>query len=66
LNVVEVGNADRLDYSRSLIIDHTGNPYTRQYLMDLSNLTESQILSQRDPNSDIDIALILGGDWSLP
>jgi LCP family protein required for cell wall assembly len=66
LNVVEVGNADRLDYARTLIIDYTGNPYTRQYLMNLSSLTESQILSQRDPNSDIDIALILGGDWSLP
>jgi LCP family protein required for cell wall assembly len=66
LNVTEVGNADRLDYARTLIVDYTGNPYTRQYLMDLSNLTESQILSQRDPNSDIDISLILGGDWSLP
>jgi LCP family protein required for cell wall assembly len=66
LNVSEVGNADRLDYARTLIIDHTGNPYTRQYLMDLSGLTESQILSQRDPNSDIDITLILGGDWTLP
>lgn len=66
LNVVEVGNADRLDYARTLIIDYTGNPYTRQYLMNLSNLTESQILSQSDPNSDVDIALILGADWSLP
>ncbi len=66
LNVMEVGNADRLDYSRTIIIDYTGNPYTRQYLMDLSNLTESQILRQGAPDSDIDIALILGADWSLP
>jgi LCP family protein required for cell wall assembly len=66
LNVVEIGNADRLDYARTLIIDYTGNPYTRQYLMSLSNLTESQILSQSDPNSEVDIALILGSDWSLP
>jgi LCP family protein required for cell wall assembly len=66
LNVVEVGNADRLDYAQTMIIDYTGNPYTRKYLMDLSNLTESQILSQRDPNSDIDLVLILGADWSLP
>jgi len=66
LNVVEIGNADRLDYAKSLIIDYTGNPYTRQYLMQLSNLTESQILSQTDPSSEVDIALILGADWSLP
>ncbi len=66
LNVVEVGNAERLDYARSVIIDYTGNPYTRQFLMDLSDLTESQILSQSDPDSDIDVAIILGGDWSVP
>jgi LCP family protein required for cell wall assembly len=66
LNVVKVGNADRLDYSRTVIVDYTGNPYTRQYLMDLSNLTESQILSQHDPNGDLDLELILGADWSLP
>jgi LCP family protein required for cell wall assembly len=66
LDVVEVGNADRLDHAKSLIIDYTGNPYTRQYLMELSNLTESQILSQSDPSSDVDIALILGGDWTIP
>ena len=66
LNVVEVGNAERLDYARSVIIDYTGNPYTRQFLMDLSDLTESQILSQSDPDSDIDVAIILGGDWSIP
>jgi LCP family protein required for cell wall assembly len=66
LNVAEVGNADRLDYAQTIIIDYTGNPYTRQYLMDLSDLTESQILRQSDPNTDRDIALILGADWSLP
>lgn len=66
LNVVEIGNADRLDYARSFIIDYTGNPYTRQYLMQLSDLTESQILSQTDPSSNVDITLILGADWSIP
>jgi len=59
LNVVEIG-------ARSFIIDYTGNPYTRQYLMQLSDLTESQILSQTDPSSDVDITLILGADWSIP
>jgi LCP family protein required for cell wall assembly len=66
LNVVEVGNADRLNYDKTVVIDHTGNPYTRQFLLDLAGLTESQILSQYDPNSPIDITLIIGADWSLP
>jgi LCP family protein required for cell wall assembly len=65
LNVVEVGNAERLDYVNTLVVDYTGNPYTRQYLKELAGLTESQILSQFDPDSDIDIALIIGADWSV-
>lgn len=66
LNVVEVGNADRLNYDKTVVIDHTGNPYTRQFLLNLADLTESQILSQYDPDSPIDITLIIGADWSLP
>jgi LCP family protein required for cell wall assembly len=66
LNVVEVGNADRLNYQKSLIIDYSGNPYTRLYLMQLSDLTESQILSQPDPDREVDLTLILGADWTLP
>lgn len=66
LNVVEVGNADRLNYDKTVVIDHTGNPYTRQFLLNLANLTESQILSQYDPDNPIDITLIIGADWSLP
>lgn len=66
LNVVEVGNADRMDYLSSLIIDYTGNPYTRQFLKELSGVSESQILSQYDPGSEVDIVIILGADWSIP
>jgi len=66
LNIVEVGNADRLDYFKTIVIDYTGNPYTRQFLMGIANLAEGQILSQHDPESEIDIAIILGSDWTIP
>ncbi len=66
LNVVEVANADRLDYQKTLVIDYTGNPYTTRYLYQLMNLSESQVLSQPDPNSEIDVAVILGADWGGP
>lgn len=66
LNVVEVGNADRLNYDRTVVIDYTGNPYTRRYLLDLANLTESQIINQFNLDSPIDITIILGADWKLP
>lgn len=66
LNVVEVANADRLDYAKTLIIDYTGNPYTTRYLSELMGVSESQILSQPSPESEIDLAIILGSDWSVP
>ncbi len=66
LNVAEVGNADRLDYLKTIVIDYTGNPYTRQYLKEIMGLTSSQILSQYDPTQEVDLAVILGADWSPP
>jgi len=66
LNVTTVGNADRLDYAKSIVIDYTGKPYTAKYLMNLMGLSESQILSQTNPDSDVDVAVILGADWQVP
>ncbi|MEW6568482.1 MAG: LCP family protein [Chloroflexota bacterium] len=66
INVVEVGNADRMDYVKTVIIDYTGNPYTTRYLMTLLNLTQSQILSQTVPDSPVDVAVIAAGDLWLP
>lgn len=66
INVVEVGNADRMDYVKTVIIDYTGNPYTTRYLMTLLNLTQSQILSQTLPDSPVDVAVIAAGDLWLP
>ena len=67
LQVVEVGNADRLDYEVSRILVHSDRyPYTVRYLATLLRLSESQILSQVVPDSPIDIAVILGRDWQTP
>ena len=66
MNVIEVANADRLDYAKTLVIDYTGNPYTARYLYELMDLSESQVLSQPSPDSEIDIAVILGADWQGP
>jgi hypothetical protein len=61
-----VGNADRLDYVKTVVIDHTGNPYTTQYLMELMDLTQSQILAQTMLEGDIDVTVIVGKDWQIP
>jgi LCP family protein required for cell wall assembly len=67
LNVVEIGNADRLDYGKSrLVVYQDTFPYTVSYLASLLELSDSQILLQSDPNSPVDMAVILGSDWQTP
>lgn len=66
LNVIEVANADRLDYAKTIVIDYTGNPYTSKFLVELMGLSESQILMQTEPESETDLAVIVGADWFLP
>jgi LCP family protein required for cell wall assembly len=66
VNVVEVGNADRMDYTKTVIVDYTGNPYTSRYLMTLLELDPSQILFQTVPDSPVDVAVICGPDMILP
>ncbi|TFH37835.1 MAG: LytR family transcriptional regulator [Anaerolineales bacterium] len=63
-NVTQIANADRLDYPTTRIIDYTGKPYTVQYLVDLLDLTQSQVLFQNLPGSEVDVALVIGYDWS--
>ena len=63
MNITHTGNAQELS-SSTLIIDYTGRPYTVQYLVDLLDIQESSIYSRYDPNSLVDIAIMLGDDWA--
>jgi LCP family protein required for cell wall assembly len=63
LNVVEIGNADRMDYPTTRIVDYTGNPYTSRYLVEVMELSQSQVLFQSLPGNSIDLAIVLGYDW---
>jgi LCP family protein required for cell wall assembly len=64
VNVVEVGNADYV--SMTTIYDYTGNPYTVKYLVNLLGINKARIFSSYDPNSEIDVSIVLGNDWSVP
>lgn len=64
VNVVEVGNADIVP--STTIYDYTGNPYTLQYLVDLFGIQQTRIFNSYDPNSTVDVAVILGGEWAVP
>ena len=63
INVIDTGNAsDKSD--TTVIIDYTGKPYTVQYLVELLNIQPNSIYSRYDPNSQVDIAILLGADWA--
>jgi len=67
LQVIEIGNADRLDYEISRLIVYSDRfPYTVRYLASLLGLEESQILHQVVPDPPVDLAVILGRDWQVP
>ena len=65
LNIVEISNADRLDYNKSRLIVHSQNyPYTLRYLTEMLGLTDGQILRPVYPLPDLDVEVILGWDWA--
>ena len=63
INVSVTGNAEEKSDS-TVIIDYTGKPYTVQYLVELLNIQPDSIYSRYDPNSQTDIAILLGTDWA--
>jgi LCP family protein required for cell wall assembly len=63
INVIDTGNADERS-DTTVIIDYTGKPYTVQYLVDVLNIEPNSIYSRYDPNSQTDIAILLGADWA--
>ena len=62
LNVVEVGNADRFDYSETVITDHSGNEATARYLAAVLGVPESVIVTTETPSAMYDVEVVLGAD----
>lgn len=62
--VASTGNSDVV--SGTTIIDYTGNPYTVQYLVQLLNVSPTHIFSRYDPDSQIDVEVIVGPEWTIP
>jgi len=63
VHVVEVGNADQF-MDETTIIDFTGKPYTISFLSKVLGVPEQNILHRYDPQSEIDVQIILGSDWA--
>lgn len=68
-NVLQV-NIASVNYSQTVLVDHTGNPYTLAYLAQLMGITNARIIFEFDPNAAVDVEIRLGSDWqnnnSLP
>ena len=65
-NVVSVGNADRYNYDTTIIYDYSGHYYTTRWLSETFKVPAQGIVALRDPNSTVDVRLIVGGDFTLP
>jgi hypothetical protein len=63
--VVEFGDADRLDYPTTVIVDYTGKVYTLERLVEKFQVHPENV--RRSPNlrSQIDIRVIVGEDFRL-
>ncbi|KAF0107873.1 MAG: LytR family transcriptional protein [Anaerolineaceae bacterium] len=59
MNVVHVGDPTEWPAS-TILIDHSGKPYTLKYLMQLMNVAPNQVRIRFDPNAAADVEIILG------
>ncbi len=60
--VVEVGKADRLDHTKTMIISHSGPSFTLDCLRRYFHIGEEEIQNEPDWLSRVDIRVILGSD----
>jgi LCP family protein required for cell wall assembly len=63
LNVTEETNAADI-YNASELIIYNGKPYTIKYLSELMGIPSSRIYNQYDPDTYVDLVVILGNDWA--
>ena len=63
LNVIEQTDTGQHQTASSLII-YTGKPYTISYLSNLMKIPEAQIINKFNPDSPVDIEVVLGVDWA--
>lgn len=57
-------NADRLDYTQTIIIDYSGKPHTVAALAELLKVSAENIRSE-ELTMDVDVRVILGQDFRL-
>jgi LCP family protein required for cell wall assembly len=64
INVAEPANADDL-YSKTTLIDYTGNPYTVEMIVELMSISPENVFHRYDVSGEGDIVVITGEDWAI-
>jgi LCP family protein required for cell wall assembly len=60
--VVEFGDADRLDYPNTVIVDYTGKSYTLERLVEKFQVAPENVRHSPNLRSQIDVRVIVGQD----
>jgi hypothetical protein len=63
--VVEFGDADRLDYPNTVIVDYTGKTYSLERLIDKFQVMPENVRHSTNLRSQIDIRIIVGQDFLM-
>ena len=62
-NIAQVASAGQ-NYTATVLIDHTGKPFTISYLIGLMNISPTNIHVKYDPQNPVDVEIFLGYDWA--
>ena len=62
-NIVTTNDAGDKPYPYTLIYDHSGNPYTILYLVELMQISKFRVMFNFKPDAEEDVTIILGNDW---
>lgn len=61
----KIGNANEA-VTYTTIYVYTGKPYTVQMLAETLHVAEFRVVMAYNPNSSVDIEVVLGSDWTVP
>ena len=65
-NVTQIGNAERRDYGKTILVNLANKPATTAWLQQRFNIDASNIRQNLTDQPDSDIRIILGSDWAPP
>lgn len=65
-NVVQISNAEKRDYTKTVLVDLADKPATLDWLAQRFNIDAGNIRRNPTAERDSDIRIILGSDWAPP